>query len=66
MTKTIFEIADDKTFDENMKVFSVPLTELDGDLGPVLESHLRALADGAVDKSKVWDALLAAVPEQKA
>lgn len=66
MTKTPFEIADDKTFDENMKVLGQRLAELDGDLGPVLEKHLSDLADGAVEKSKIWDALLAAVPEQKA
>ena len=65
MPKVTFEIADDKTFNENMQTLSQSLVALDSDLGPVLEKYLRDLADGTVDKNKVWDALVAAVPEQK-
>ena len=66
MAKPTFEIADNKTFDENMKALGQRLAELDGELGPALEKHLQGLATATIDKTKVWDDLLAAVEEQKA
>lgn len=66
MAKPAFEIADDKTFDENAKALGQRLAELDGELGPALEKHLQELSTGTIDKTKVWDDLLAAVEEQKA